>query len=227
MKLRLGSVRGVGGDGGGGGGGDGGGGAGGNGGGAGGGVQRLLARLVGGGGGPGRPVGGGGGGAGPPGRWIAQVDGAIGVPGGATGLGVAIRDASGAVCHVASRRAGPMTNNEAEYSAVILALEMLGGLPRAAVDVVSDSEIVVFQMQGHFSVNSPALKVLHRRACALARGFEEVRFVHVPRDRNGLADALAREALWSDAPWSAGSVARREGREQRGDVHRRQLRRRR
>ncbi len=168
------------------------------------------------------------------GRWIAQVDGAIGASGQATGLGVAIRDSAGIVRHVASRKADAMTNNEAEYSAMILALEMLRDARASTVDVVSDSEIVVYQMLGRFSVNSTALKVLHRRACALSRGFAEIRFIYVPRERNGLADALAREALWPDVPWAVPLADVRpdppavpdNAREPR-DVRRHQLRRRR
>lgn len=135
---------------------------------------------------------------------VVQIDGAIGATGVATGLGVVVRGADASVRSVHKRRLGPMTNNEAEYAALILALEVVLPLRPAAVRIVSDSEIVVYQMQGRFSVNSPALKALHRQACALARRIPDIRFTHVPRDKNALADALAREALWPDTPWRFG-----------------------
>lgn len=136
---------------------------------------------------------------------VVQIDGAIGAAGIATGLGVVVRGADGTVRSVHKRRLGPMTNNEAEYSALILALETVTPLDPPAVRIVSDSEIVVYQMQGRFSVNSPALKALHRQACALARRIPNIHFTHVPRELNALADALAREALWPDAPWADGA----------------------
>jgi len=126
---------------------------------------------------------------------IVQFDGAIGLGGHGTGLGVVLRDADGHIQHVLKRRVGPQTNNEAEYAALIWALEILSSDPPDEAHFVSDSEIVVRQMQGQFSVRSPALKKSHRRACALLRNIPITSFTHIPRDHNLLADALAKEAL--------------------------------
>ena len=57
-----------------------------------------------------------------------------------------------------------------------------------------DSEVVVGQMTGRFAVNSPLLKPVHWAACELARNFPRVRYTHIPRGQNVLADALATEA---------------------------------
>jgi len=128
-------------------------------------------------------------------RVIVQFDGAIGSTNQASGLGVVFRDETGRILRVWSKRARPQTCNEAEYEALIWALELLGRHPPAEVHFLSDSEIVVNQMQGFFSVRSPALKPLHRRACALLRTIPRVTFTHIPRQQNCLADALAMEAL--------------------------------
>ncbi|MFQ6058279.1 MAG: ribonuclease HI family protein [Anaerolineae bacterium] len=135
------------------------------------------------------------------GRVIVQFDGAIGATNRASGLGVVVRDEAGRILEVRSKRARPQTCNEAEYEALIWALELLGRNPPAEVHFLSDSEIVVKQMRGLFSVRSPALKRLHRRACALTRAIPRVTFTHISREQNRLADALAAEALWSDSPW--------------------------
>ena len=96
--------------------------------------------------------------------------------------------------HVDGAIAG-MTNNEAEYHAALLGLELARELRAARVDILTDSEVVARQMSGTSRVNSPRLKGLHRQACAVAAEFDEVRFVCIAREENKLADALAAEAL--------------------------------
>ena len=63
------------------------------------------------------------------------------------------------------------------------------------VEIVSDSEVMVRQMQGHSQVNSSRLQRLHKQTCQAVRRFEQVTFRHVLREENHLADALAAEAL--------------------------------
>lgn len=132
---------------------------------------------------------------------VVQVDGAIGSTGQASGLGVVVRDASGHVLEVYCRRDRPQTNNEAEYRALIWALENLSRNPPDEAHIFSDSEVMVNQMAGRFSVHSPDLRLLHREACALAQAIPRVTYTHIPRELNSLADALASEALWTKAPW--------------------------
>lgn len=134
-------------------------------------------------------------------RLIVQVDGAIGSSGLASGLGVVVRDADGRVIDVYLKRDRPQTNNEAEYRALIWALETLKHHPPREMHIFSDSEVMVNQMAGIFAVHSPALKTLHRQASALARAYPSITYTHIPREYNTLADALAAEALWSNPPW--------------------------
>lgn len=123
-------------------------------------------------------------------------DGGIGEDGRATGLGVVIRDAQDEVIGLVKRGMPPMTNNEAEYAALVMALQVVRQQFRPrTVQVHMDSEIVIGQMTGRFSVRSAALKQWHIQACRLTRRFKAVEFVHIPREQNRLADALANEAL--------------------------------
>ncbi len=94
-----------------------------------------------------------------------------------------------------SRQLSSMSNNEAEYQAALLGLTLAGQLGADAVEIVSDSEVVVRQMRGQSRVLSARLKRLHQETCARSGRFAEVSFRHVPRTKNWLADALATEAL--------------------------------
>lgn len=120
------------------------------------------------------------------------VDGSINPEG--SGAGVVAVDRYGRVWQVANRALPSMTNNEAEYMALLLAFEVAAGANAVDLDIYADSEIMVGQMIGRFAVNSPRLKALHQQACAWALRFQQVTYTHIPREQNSLADALAAEA---------------------------------
>jgi len=122
-------------------------------------------------------------------------DGGIGGTGQATGLGVVVRDKENEIVGLVKRSMPAMTNNEAEYAALILALQTVKRFAPRTLHVYMDSEVVVGQMQGRFAVHSPTLKRWHTQACRLARHYPEIVFTCIPRDANRLADALANEAL--------------------------------
>ena len=122
-------------------------------------------------------------------------DGSIGDQDRGAGLGVVVRDTEGDIVGLVKRSLPPMTNNEAEYAALVLGLEAARRLRPRTLKIHMDSEVVVGQMQGIFAVRSPALKRWHTQACRLARRFRDVTYVHIPREANRLADALAAEAL--------------------------------
>ncbi len=122
-------------------------------------------------------------------------DGGIGDNGQGTGLGVVIRDEQNEIIGLVKQGMPPMTNNEAEYAALVLALQTVQRFAPRALRIYMDSEVVVGQMIGRFSVNSAALKQWHSRACRLSHGFKEITYIHIPRESNRLADALANEAL--------------------------------
>ncbi len=90
---------------------------------------------------------------------------------------------------------GVTTNNVAEYRALLRALAEAEALGARRVRVQSDSELLVRQLRGEYRVRSDQLAPLHRAAMARFRAFEAVTIVHVPRERNRAADALANQAL--------------------------------
>ena len=125
----------------------------------------------------------------------AFVDGgARGNPGPA-GYGAYIRDASGAPIAQLSEFLGIKTNNFAEYSALLAALEYAIAHGHRALKVVSDSELMVRQMTGQYRVNSPDLKPLYEKARSLVRKLDKFSIEHVLRAKNQHADRLANEAM--------------------------------
>lgn len=128
----------------------------------------------------------------PGGSLVIYADGST-IPGG-SGAGIVVLDAAGKLLHVENQPLPEMTNNEAEYAALSLALKTAERLGADVVEVRLDSEVVVGQMRGEFAVNSPRLIQCHWLACGLARRFPRVRYKRIPREQNTLADALASEA---------------------------------
>ena len=112
-----------------------------------------------------------------------------------TGLGAVIKDARGNVIAWRKHAIGAMSNNEAEYEAVIFALQQVRGLEPREVRVFSDSRLVVEQLRGWIRVKNEALRAKHKRALELAAEFERVVFYHIPRAQNQLADAMADDAV--------------------------------
>lgn len=94
-----------------------------------------------------------------------------------------------------SKVIGRLTCNEAEYAALIFALEEIRRYRPHRVDCYLDSKVVINQLKGTFAVRSPGLKRLHRKARRLIQAIPQVTLTYIPRERNRLADALAKEAL--------------------------------
>jgi ribonuclease HI len=90
---------------------------------------------------------------------------------------------------------GRATNNVAEYTALVRALEHAVRLGGRRVIVQSDSELLVKQMKGEYQVKSADLRPLHQQAQILVRRFDAVTFQHVRREQNSRADRLCNEAL--------------------------------
>ena len=130
-----------------------------------------------------------------PRRLHVHVDGAIRPENNASGLAAIVRDDQHRIRYWWSRKAGKMTNNQAEYAAAIMALERLRPLRPAEVILYTDSKVLVDQMCGLASVRSEHLRAPFHTLRALAAGFPRVTFQHIPRHRNRLADALASEAV--------------------------------
>jgi len=120
--------------------------------------------------------------------------GARGNPGPA-GYGAIFKDSSGKKIGELSRYLGIQTNNYAEYSGLIAALEYALSQGHKALKVFSDSELMVRQMTGVYKVKSPELRTLYEKARALVRKLESFRIEHVRREFNHEADKLANQAM--------------------------------
>ncbi len=90
---------------------------------------------------------------------------------------------------------GETTNNQAEYKALIKALVLAKELKATHLNCNLDSELVVRQLIGQYKVREEGLKALATEALMLVKNFESVKFHHVPREKNKLADKLVNEAL--------------------------------
>ncbi|MFC1967180.1 ribonuclease HI family protein [Chloroflexota bacterium] len=126
---------------------------------------------------------------------IIHTDGAARGNPGPAAIGATIRDEPGNLHAAISQCIGVTTNNQAEYRAVIAALEKAAGLGICHVDLKSDSELVVKQLKGQYRVKNAALKPVYQRAKQLIESLESFRITHIPRSQNAEADALANKAL--------------------------------
>jgi len=122
---------------------------------------------------------------------IIFTDGAsLGNPG-PMGIGIVIyRD--GVRVEELSEYLGHGTNNIAEYSAVIKALETAHSMGETEVHVKSDSQLVVRQLNNEYKVRDLELQPLKKRVEHLCTGLK-VQFEHIPREKNGEADELSKE----------------------------------
>ena len=126
---------------------------------------------------------------------IVHVDGgARGNPGPAAAASV-VSDPGGEVLDEHARLLGEVTNNVAEYRALLLGLERARALGATEVEVVNDSELIAKQVQGIYKVKHAAMRPLHLDAMAALRQFERWSIRSVPRAQNADADALVNAAL--------------------------------
>ncbi len=128
-------------------------------------------------------------------RRVAHIDGgARGNPGPA-GYGVVMEDAAGRRVAELSRFLGHQTNNYAEYMGLLVALEYALQHGYTALEVISDSELLVKQMNGQYKVRHPVLQDLHRQVKSAVARMSWVQIHHVLRGKNKEADALANRAM--------------------------------
>lgn len=127
--------------------------------------------------------------------------GSRGNPGQAA-IGVVFCNEKGQVCKKYSDYLGDnITNNEAEYQAVVFALQKFKALfgkklaESGEIEIRMDSELVVKQLNGEYKVMEPKIQELFLKVWNLKIDFQRVRFSHIPREKNKEADALVNECL--------------------------------
>lgn len=130
-----------------------------------------------------------------PGRAIAYSDGASRGNPGPAAYGIRILAPDETDLFEEGQCIGKATNNVAEYRGVIAVLERAQQLGIAELELRLDSELIVKQIEGAYRVKQPALQELKAQVDRLLRGFRYVKVLHVRRERNQEADALANAAL--------------------------------
>ena len=128
------------------------------------------------------------------GRAHAYFDGACRGNPGPAATGWVIVSGDGIVAE-GGERIGTATNNQAEYEALIAALEAANDYGFDELHVRGDSELIVKQVRGEYDTNNPELREKRVTVHELLAAFDEWTLEHVPREVNDRADDLANEAL--------------------------------
>jgi probable phosphoglycerate mutase len=104
---------------------------------------------------------------------------------------------------------GVQTNNVAEYTGVVRALELARELGAREVHLLLDSKLIVEQLSGRWRVKDAKLIPLWAEARTTLNGFSRWTATLVPRAQNTVADGLANEAIDRASAGGATSVVRR------------------
>jgi len=125
---------------------------------------------------------------------MVHIDGSVEGNPGPGAIGVVVEDESGGLVEAWGEAIGHVTNNQAEYQALLAGLRKARQLGARTVTVRSDSQLLVRQFLGEYRVKDPKLKPLHEEARRLAERFERFTIEHVFREANRAADRLANRA---------------------------------
>lgn len=133
-------------------------------------------------------------------HFILYADGGSRGNPGPAGAGALVRDEEGVQVVTVSEYLGVATNNIAEYTAVLRALQQLhtllgSGSSGASVEARLDSQLVVRQMNGEYKIKHPNIVPLAGKVKEVGKNFKSLTFTHVYREDNKEADALANEAM--------------------------------
>ena len=130
-------------------------------------------------------------------KLIIYIDGACRGNPGEGAIGVIIKDHNGQILEEISKLIGLCTNNIAEYQALINALQVAKKRGGTEITVFSDSMLLVNQIKGAFAVKNSTLRSLYLIATRLAAFFASFEMIHIMREQNREADALANQAFAS------------------------------
>ncbi|MCK5123286.1 MAG: ribonuclease HI family protein [Candidatus Pacebacteria bacterium] len=132
--------------------------------------------------------------------FIYSDGGSRGNPGPAAG-GVVIKNDQGEVVLKTSKYLGETTNNVAEYEALVLALQKAKGIFKAQkvknknLECYLDSELVVKQLNHEYKIKDEGMQKLFIIVWNLTLDFDSVKFIHIPREKNKLADEMVNREL--------------------------------
>ena len=122
------------------------------------------------------------------------IDGASKGNPGHSGVGIVIYREGLRIKNI-SNYIGTATNNVAEYTALIYALEEALLLKAKSLNIHTDSQLLARQLNKIYKVRHAGIINLYNRAVHLLTGFEKVLIKHIPRAQNSLADKLATQAV--------------------------------
>ncbi len=123
------------------------------------------------------------------------TDGAARGNPGPAGAGAVIISPDGHIQARVGKFLGDSTNNVAEYMGLILGLRRAKAMGIKELEVLSDSELLVKQLQGEYAVKAEHLLPLHQEAQALLKAFSWIQVRHIPREENAQADAMSNRAI--------------------------------
>jgi len=126
---------------------------------------------------------------------LAYIDGGSRGNPGSAGYGVYVVDPEGKQLARLSASLGIRTNNFAEYSALIAALQFAVANHYGGIKIYADSELLVKQINGVYRVKNPDLRKLYDQAQLLISNLESFSIQHIPREQNREADCLANLAM--------------------------------
>ncbi|XP_057763544.1 uncharacterized protein LOC130983889 [Arachis stenosperma] len=125
-------------------------------------------------------------------RWKLHVDGASNQTFG--GAGIILESPIGVVYEQSVRFEFTISNNQAEYEALIGGLALAAEVGARRLDICSDSQVVTSQVNGSYQAKDPLLQKYLEKVKSLSQKFEEITVHHVPRERNTRADLLSKLA---------------------------------
>ena len=115
---------------------------------------------------------------------------------GESGIGVVIKDKDNNLIKEIKKYFPKLTNNQAEYKALILSLDYLttNGI-KLPVNFFTDSQLLANQINGLWKVKHPDIAILNKEAKALIKQLGAFKISYIPREKNKEADRLANEAI--------------------------------
>jgi ribonuclease HI len=126
---------------------------------------------------------------------IINTDGGAEPNPGKAAIAAIIRDENGVLLASICQSIGHATNNQAEYRAVIAALEKAMSLGIKEVELRSDSELIVRQINGQYKVKKAELLPLYQKVKELQSRLTGFSIISIPREQNKEADALCSKAI--------------------------------
>ncbi|XP_072071792.1 uncharacterized protein [Arachis hypogaea] len=125
-------------------------------------------------------------------RWRLHVDGASNQTSG--GAGVILESPAGVIYEQSTKFEFPVSNNQAEYEALLGGLILAREVGATRLEVCSDSQVITSQVNESYQARDPLLQKYLEKVRELTRQFQEITVQHVPRERNTWTDLLSKLA---------------------------------